>query len=155
MFNLSPWMECCNYHAKRHLPPNLPLLFYTNRIERLMVAYFLIVLLIYIAVYKSLMKLRPPPCNNYYLSLKGCLWPDCKYSHSHKLNDYQLSAMRYYLKQTPCDSWKSSRTCANGDQCDRGHDCLYNVNGMCRKSGTKCALSHPIERTVISLGTPM
>ena len=95
-------------------------------------------------VYLSIKQLKPPPCNSYYLNPGGCHKAplECKYSHSHDLSEAQLSALRYYCKQTPCDSWQRFGSCSFNDACIRGHDCPDNEDGKCSK-GSECRLSHP------------
>jgi len=82
-----------------------------------------------------------------YLLTAGCYKDEsaCKYSHSHKLTETQISAMRYYCRQTPCDTWKLTNYCQFGDECIRGHDCPDNFDGHCRKvkGAGECKLAHP------------
>ena len=98
-------------------------------------------ILIDVGVYLSLKNLSPHPCNSYYLNPQKCSKSDCKYSHSHKLDANQLTALVHYSRKTPCDAFHKYGNCHYGDACIRGHECPDNIDGKCWNSG--CKLSHP------------
>jgi len=73
--------------------------------------------------------------------------PNCMFSHSHKLNDAHLSALRHFSRKKPCDYFKSSGRCINGDNCIRGHECPENDCGKC--GDQECKLMHPVSGSYV------
>ena len=104
-------------------------------------------ILIDVGVYLSLKNLSPHPCNSYYLNPQKCSKSDCKYSHSHKLDANQLTALVHYSRKTPCDAFHKYGNCHYGDACILGHECRDNIDGNCWNS--KCKLPHPVEGTFV------
>merc|ERR1712093_138436 len=83
----------------------------------------------------SLCRQKKPPCNQFYLTKRGCLNPKCNYSHTYRLNDKQIEELRSGALRTACVYKKSNNPCLGGDDCVFGHKC---PQGSKCKQGSRC-----------------
>ncbi|KAI0076649.1 hypothetical protein K474DRAFT_1707982 [Panus rudis PR-1116 ss-1] len=88
-----------------------------------------------------LTKLRPAPCNSFYLK-NVCLNPRCVYAHDWILNDTQIQVLRKLTKNALCLAVKDGKpaTCPYGGpenciyshKCPKGPNCYYLSKGKCK-----------------------
>lgn len=75
---------------------------------------------------------RPHPCNEYYLSPRGCQRSDCPYSHEYPFTAEEWKAYPRFVKSKPCLKAKaggSVNACPYGaEDCFYGHHCPYKVS---------------------------
>ncbi|CAL1701749.1 unnamed protein product [Somion occarium] len=79
-------------------------------------------------------KLRPAPCNSFYL-LKNCENTACSYSHSWVLSPQLLATLSKLAKNAPCHTLISTKECSMGEQCIYSHRCPRGPNCHFKKKG--------------------